>query len=258
MAARRAVIGADADEAVDAAFCLGIAIGALALDVQRRRLDPGLLARLIFDRLDLEAAPLGPAAIHAEQHFGPVLALGPARAGVDFEIGVVSVRLARQKRLNLVGIGPVGKRGERGEAIIDDRIFALGLAQFDELDRVGHFGGDFVHRVHRGLERLLLAADRLRLLGIVPEVRVLHARIQLVQAAQRAVPVERQAHQRQRRFDPVDVSLGLGPHRSVLRGEKQNEADALSVACAIVKRLAPARYLLNARTAASVLATWSR
>ena len=48
---------------------------------------------------ELVAVPLRPARVHAQQHRGPVLAFGAAGAGMDFEIGVVAVRLARQHGL---------------------------------------------------------------------------------------------------------------------------------------------------------------
>ena len=53
MAARIGVVGADPHQAVDAAFGLQIAVGVLAFDQQGRRLDPGLLARMMIDQLDL-------------------------------------------------------------------------------------------------------------------------------------------------------------------------------------------------------------
>jgi hypothetical protein len=55
--------------------------------------------------IDLEAVLLGPARVHAQQHLGPVLALGAAGAGMDFEIGIVGVGLARQQRLELAPRG---------------------------------------------------------------------------------------------------------------------------------------------------------
>jgi len=94
VAPRRTVIWADTDQPVHAAFGLGIAIGVFALDQQRGRLDPRLLARLILHRLHLEAALFGPAGIHAQQHFRPVLTFGAARAGVDFNVGIVGVGFA--------------------------------------------------------------------------------------------------------------------------------------------------------------------
>jgi len=50
---------------------------------------------MIIDQFHLVAVPLRPAAIHALEHFSPVLAFGAARAGVDFEVGVIGIRLAR-------------------------------------------------------------------------------------------------------------------------------------------------------------------
>ena len=60
---------------------------------------PAALAFAFLDQLQLVAVALGPAHVHAKQHRGPVLAFGAAGAGMDFEIGVVAVRLARQHGL---------------------------------------------------------------------------------------------------------------------------------------------------------------
>src|SRR3546814_16483066 len=71
VAPRRAVVGRDADEAVNAAFGLGIAIGIFALHQHRRRFDARLFARLIFDELDLHPPLFGPPPIHALAHLIP-------------------------------------------------------------------------------------------------------------------------------------------------------------------------------------------
>src|SRR3546814_7973564 len=65
VAARGAVIRADADEAMDAAFGLGVAIRILALEQQRRGFDPRLFARMLVDQFDLHAVAFGPARVHA-------------------------------------------------------------------------------------------------------------------------------------------------------------------------------------------------
>ena len=65
-----------------------------------------------------------------------------------------------------------------------------------------------------------LAHHFLGLLGIVPQRRVLDARVELVEPAQRAVPVERAAHQRQRGLDPVDMGLPFGTHGKVSVGKR--------------------------------------
>ena len=77
------------------------AIGVVALDLDGGGLDARLLALRLFHELDLEAVLLGPARVHAQQHAGPVLAFGAARAGMDFQIAVVGVGLAREQRLGL-------------------------------------------------------------------------------------------------------------------------------------------------------------
>src|SRR5690606_32480071 len=100
----RAVIGADAHQPVNAAFRLGITIGVFAFDEQRRRLNAGLFARAVLDHFNLVAFALGPAGIHSQQHFGPVLALRAARARVDFDVGIVAVSFASEQRLHLVGV----------------------------------------------------------------------------------------------------------------------------------------------------------
>src|SRR5690606_30338948 len=68
VAPRRAVERADAHEPVHAALGLGVAVGVLALDQQRGRLDAGLLAGAVLDNLYLVALALGPAGVHPQQH----------------------------------------------------------------------------------------------------------------------------------------------------------------------------------------------
>ena len=59
-----------------------------------------------------EAAALGPALVHPQQHLGPVLGVGPAGPGVDLADGVALVVLAREQRLQLELADPPG-RGRR-------------------------------------------------------------------------------------------------------------------------------------------------
>ena len=129
VAARVAVIGRDAHQPVHAGFGLQPAIGVVALDQHGRRLDARLFAVMDFQHLDLEAAALGPARVHAQQHRGPVLALGAAGAGVDFEIGVVGVGLAREHRLDLARPDLARQRADRGLGLLDDRLVAFFLAE---------------------------------------------------------------------------------------------------------------------------------
>ena len=54
-----------------------------------------------FKIFDLETVLLRPARIHSQQHRRPVLAFGTAGAGMNLEIGIEPIRLAREQRLEL-------------------------------------------------------------------------------------------------------------------------------------------------------------
>ena len=90
---------------------------------------------------------------------------------------------------------------------------ALGLGHLDQLDRVGQLALDRAGRGDRLVQPAALAHHVLRGLGIVPQRLVLDARVQLVEPAQRAVPVEEPAQQRERVVDRVDMGLRFGAHR---------------------------------------------
>ena len=107
---------ADAHEPVHAALGLGVAVGVFALEQQRRLRDARLVAGQHILHLDREAAALGPAVVHAEEHVGPVARFGAARARLDAEDGVVAVELAAQETLQL---DPVEIRGERGDRLVE-------------------------------------------------------------------------------------------------------------------------------------------
>ncbi len=180
----------DPHESMHPALGLQPAVGVLARDLQRRRLDPGLLARAFVDELDLVAPPLGPAHVHAEQHRRPVLAFGAAGAGVNLEIGVVGVRLARQQRLDAQPLGLVIEPLERRLALAHAGVVALRLAELDQRQAVVELLLHPLHARDRGLERLALAHHLLRLRLVAPECRVLGLAVQLREPVLRGLPVK--------------------------------------------------------------------
>ena len=91
----------DAHQAVDADLAVQQAEGVLAVDRERRALMPGFFAGLVVVEHGLEALPLGPAQVHAQQHLGPVLRLGAAGAGMDRDDGVAGVVLAGEQGFGL-------------------------------------------------------------------------------------------------------------------------------------------------------------
>ena len=98
---------------------------------------PGFLAGAFLDPLDLVAAPLGPADVHARQHLRPVLGLGAAGAGMDLEEAVVAVGLAGEQRLQLGLPGGLAELAQRRLRLGDEPVVALGLGQLQHLDVFG-------------------------------------------------------------------------------------------------------------------------
>src|SRR5579864_5375292 len=130
VAAMRGVERAQTHEAVLAALGLEDAVRVLALDRERRGLDPVLLPRARLEDLGREAAPLGPAQVHAEQDLGPVLRVGAAGVGLDRDDGVTGVVFAGEERVLLqlcqllLGLVQDGEQlflGERSDAFLEER-----------------------------------------------------------------------------------------------------------------------------------------
>ncbi len=89
---------------------------------------------------------------------------------------------------------------------------ALGLGHLDQLDGVVELGLDRAGRGDRLVEPATLAHHVLRGLGIVPQRLVLDARVEFVEPAERAVPIEEAAQQRERVVDLFDMGLRFGAH----------------------------------------------
>ena len=96
---------------------------------------PGLVARLEVDELALEAAALGPAQVHAQQHLGPVLRLGAAGAGVNRDDRVLAVVLAAEHLLGLAGVDLRRQLVERAPEVVGDRLPRFGPFDQDVQDR---------------------------------------------------------------------------------------------------------------------------
>ena len=154
-------------------------VGVVAGDGERRALDAGLVARLQVDDVALEAAPLDPAKIHAQQHLGPVLRLGAAGARVDGDDGVLAIVLAAEHLLGLAGLDLGGEVVEPAREVVGNR-----LARVGPLDQHGEV---LDAPVQRGAEVAILfqaAAALEELLRpdlILPEVRVGDARFDVRQ-----------------------------------------------------------------------------
>ena len=74
----------------------------------------------------LEAAAVAPAQVHAQQHLGPVLAVGAACAAVDREDRVRAVVLATQHLLELGALDRLLERVQGGREILLHVLARLG------------------------------------------------------------------------------------------------------------------------------------
>ena len=88
----------DAHQAVDADFALQESEGVFAVHCECRGFQPRFFAGLIVVENGFETLPLGPSQIHAQQHVGPILRFGTARAGMDRNDGIASVIVTRKQR----------------------------------------------------------------------------------------------------------------------------------------------------------------
>ena len=109
---------------------------------------------------------------------------------MDFEIAVVGVGLARQQAFELAPGGLGAQLFERRLGLGDDPGVALGLAQFDQLDRVRDLALDAAVAADRVVEPGALAQQLLRGAGIVPQARVLGLGVQLGEAPCCGLPVK--------------------------------------------------------------------
>src|SRR5215207_6111705 len=93
---------ADPDEAVHPALGGQKPESVLSGNCEGGALYARFLAFRVLDNLEIEAASLGPPAVHAGQHLGPILRVHPARARVYGEDGVAFVVLAGEEPRDLL------------------------------------------------------------------------------------------------------------------------------------------------------------
>ncbi len=117
----------------------------------------------------VEAAPLGPAGVHAQHHLGPVLRVGAPGTGMDLGHGVAVV----------VGSGEQGAELERGQSAVEvvEHLFDLGAQRLvglllDELVEglgVGQLLGQLGQLVEVVGDPAQLGGDLPGVVGVVPQ-----------------------------------------------------------------------------------------
>jgi hypothetical protein len=158
--------------------------------LQRDRFNAGLLAFRLIQDFHFEFTALGPAAVHAEQNLGPVLRFGATGAGVDFHEGIAAIGLAGEQAFDLPALGLNGQRGKGGKRVFCNPGIALGLGEFDQLQRVIALTLQGFHPLNNAGNTPAFAHQLLSRGGIVPEVRVFGAGIQFRQTDYGSIPVK--------------------------------------------------------------------
>ena len=166
------VEGADPHQAVHAGLALQVAVGHRPANGQRRALDAGHVVVLAVENLDLVVVLLGPVDVHPQQHFGPVVGVGAAVAGVDGEDGALGVVGPVEQALELE-LGDQRfesfESRRRSSAASDSSSSPSRPARRDRRP-----GDRFVERLEERAQRLQLGDRGLGLLLVVPEAGLRH------------------------------------------------------------------------------------
>jgi hypothetical protein len=133
---------------------------------------------------------LGPAQVHAQYHFRPVLSFGASRAGLNVEIGVIAIHLA----------GEHASKFKRSQLRLECRDVALDFAdrigvilvdsEGQQLVRVAKAPGQLVQYDNDLFQLRTLLTERLSALGFIPDVGLLEFALNFGQAFCLAVIVK--------------------------------------------------------------------
>jgi hypothetical protein len=149
------------------------AISVIALDLHGGALDARHLARVRVDHFGREATGDRPTQIHAQQHLGPILGLGTARAGLNIKERAVRVHLAVKHALQFEA-PDVGFQSLRVLVdVVGGGLVALTLRQLQKLAGVRDPLGGAVDLGCIGTQPGALAPQLLGLLGLGPNGWVL-------------------------------------------------------------------------------------
>ena len=128
---------------------------AYSLETDGRALDAGNVAFGHLDQLGFETLGLAPAQVHAQQHFGPVLRLGAAGAGLDVEEGIVFVHFAGKHASELELGDGFFDAVEIGFDLGDGGLVVFADREFEQLAGVAEALSALVKAEHHGFESWL-------------------------------------------------------------------------------------------------------
>ena len=109
---------------------------------------------------------------------------------MDFKIGIESVGLAAQKRLELLTRDVLLQRLQRALGFGDNGLVVLSFAKLDQADLIFQFARDLADARELTLERGPLLHQLLGLLRIVPEIGILGEVVQFGETGRCSIDVK--------------------------------------------------------------------
>ncbi len=142
-------------------------------------LDAGFVAFAGFVQFDAEASCLRPTQVHAQEHLGPILALGAPRPRVDADDGVTTVELPGEQALLLQVLdGPADLGRQPYDLflqllghVVAGRLFA---GHVEKYLQVVHLGGQALVVLHAAAQTAVPGAEPLSVALVVPEIGGAH------------------------------------------------------------------------------------
>ena len=149
-------------------------------DLNGCRFETGYITLGFFHIFNLVLMRFRPAAVHAEQHLGPVLRFSTAAAGMNFQIGVVGVDFAGKQRLKLAAARLLLQFLKLLHNLGNNRFVALLFGHFCQTGQIVKSGLHFLKVCQRRFKIVFFRHQFLRFFGVVPKLRILGQRVQLI------------------------------------------------------------------------------
>jgi hypothetical protein len=152
------------------------------VDLDRGALDACDFARTLFDHLGPEAARIGPAQVHAQEHGRPVLRLGAAGAGLDVEKRAARIHVAREHAREFQQPHALIESADVAGDVGESRFVPVVLDERQQFGGIGQPAAQLVEFGDRRIEPGALPAKGLCLVRRVPDRRIAELVIQLLEA----------------------------------------------------------------------------
>src|SRR5829696_4430234 len=169
----------DTHQPVNSGFGSQKPVGVFAFNSERYTLQSSFLARLILEHLSFESTLLGPLEIHAQQHLGPILRFGAARARMNGANSVTAIVVAGQKHFSFSKREVVFKALKQRMEFLERRL--VFLSKLKEHFRVSDLRFKVFLAFYLLFQATAILQRLLRGFLIVPEIRRGGLRLDLVQ-----------------------------------------------------------------------------